>query len=158
MRSLTQAALYPGIGLLEMTALSVGRGTSTPFEVIGAPYIDANKLALEINQLDLAGLVVTPIHYTPTASVFAQTLCHGLRFNMTDRKTFRPIALGLNLARILHRDYPEEFDVSKVNRLLINSKSIEQIRQGNAHSELEATWAPGLQQFLTRRAPHLIYL
>ena len=158
MRSLTQAALYPGIGLLEMTALSVGRGTSTPFEVIGAPYIDADKLASEINQLDLNGLVVTPVNYTPTASVFAQTLCHGLRFNITDRKTFRPIALGLNLARILHRDYPEQFDVSKVNRLLINSKSIEQIRQGNSYSEIEATWASALQQFLFRRSPHLIYL
>jgi uncharacterized protein YbbC (DUF1343 family)/CubicO group peptidase (beta-lactamase class C family) len=158
MRSLTQAAIYPGIGLLEMTALSVGRGTSTPFEVIGAPYIDADKLASEINQLDLTGLVVTPIHYTPSASVFAKTLCQGLRFNITDRKTFQPIALGLNLARILHRDYPEEFNVSKVNRLLIDSKSIEQIRQGKTYTELEASWAPARRQFLARRAPHLIYL
>ena len=158
MRSLAEAALYPGIGLLEMTALSVGRGTDTPFEVIGAPYINANKLATEITQLKLPGLAVTPINYTPSASVFSKTLCHGLRFEITDRTAFRPIVLGLNLARILHRDYPDQFDVSKVDRLLINAKAIEQIRQGNSYDELEATWTPSLKQFLSRRQPHLIYL
>ena len=157
MRSLTQAALYPGIGLLEMTALSVGRGTPTPFEVIGAPYIDADRLASEITQLNLPGLRVTPIEYTPDASVFANRLCRGLRFQITNRQTFHPIALGLNLARILHRDYAPEFDLSKVNRLLIHAPTIERIRKGETYAQLEQAWQPELNQFLDRRDAYLLY-
>src|SRR5690606_31486281 len=83
MRSLTQAILYPGVGLLETTALSVGRGTDTPFEVIGAPYIDDLKLAAELNNADLEGVRFIPIRFTPDASVFKDKECRGVNIILT---------------------------------------------------------------------------
>ncbi len=157
MRSLTQATLYPGIGLLEMADLSVGRGTSTPFELLGAPYINADKLASQIQQLNLPGIQVTPVHYTPNASKFANELCHGVQFQITDRSQFRPITLGLNIARILHQDYPAQFELTKVNRLLINPEAIAQIRQGEDISAIFAAWEPALAEFKKRRQSHLLY-
>ena len=158
MRSLTEAALYPGIGLLEFTKLSVGRGTATPFEVIGAPYLDAPKLAKEINELAIPGIEVTAIDYTPESSVFADTLCHGLRFKILDRDRFHPIALSLNIARILARDYPEQFDLEQVDRLLGNQQCIEGLRKGLPYAKLRNQWQASHQAFLSRIMPHLLYL
>ena len=157
MRSLTEATLYPGIGLLEMADLSVGRGTSTPFEVLGAPYIDADKLASRIQQLNLPGIKISPFHFTPNASKFANEQCHGVRLQISDRARFRPIELGLNIAQILHQDYAPNFELAKVNRLLINASTIEQIRQRDSYLSLVKTWKPALDQFIERRKSYLIY-
>jgi len=157
MRSLTQAALYPGIGLLEMTALSVGRGTDTPFELIGAPHLDAGPLAQELEERSLPGLSVSPIQFTPDASVFAHQECQGIRFTITDRTQFKPILLGLTLAEILYRDHPEQFDLTKLNRLLGNDSVVESIRSGDSVAIMQSKWEPDLNAFLARRAPHLLY-
>lgn len=157
MRSLTAAALYPGIGLLEMTALSVGRGTSTPFEVIGAPYIDNAKLAAELKQSNFPGVQIRPIQYAPNDSVFAQETCQGIRFAITNRKQFQPVDLGISIAKILHRDYPRHFDLSKVNRLLRNPQTIQAIRENQSLSTIKALWSAELHSFHQRRAPHLLY-
>ena len=157
MRSLTEAALYPGIGLLEMTQLSVGRGTDTPFELIGAPYIDKERLAAQIQALKLPGIAVSAHSFQPNASKFAHQLCHGLRFEITDRDSFKPIDLGLHLAIYLHRQYPSEFDLSKVDRLLIEPGTIEQIRQGARYQSIQESWVANKNAFLARRAKHLLY-
>ncbi len=157
MRNLTAAALYPGIGLLEMTALSVGRGTPEPFEIIGAPYIDNAKLAAELNQLNLPGIQIQPIQYTPASSTFAKQTCRGLHFTITDREQFQPIDLGLSIAKILHRDYPQHFDLAKVNRLLKHPPTIDAIRQNHLLADIKASWTAELDSFRQRRAPHLLY-
>lgn len=157
MRSLTQAALYPGIGLIEFAAISVGRGTSTPFELIGAPYINADKLAREITSLELPGITVEAIDFTPDASKFANQNCHGLRFKITDRDSFHPIQLGLNLARLLHRDYPTEFGIEKIDRLLIHEATLNALRQGTPVQEIRRSWSTDRAKFLMRRLPHLLY-
>lgn len=157
MKSLTAAAFYPGIGLLEMTALSVGRGTDTPFEIIGAPYINSQKLAREINRLKLPGLAVHPIRFTPVSSTFANELCHGIAFEILDRDQFAPIPLGLHLARILHRDYSEHFDLNCINRLLMHDMTLKQLYGTQTIYEIEKSWLDDLDAFYKRRAPHLLY-
>ncbi|MGZ7080938.1 MAG: exo-beta-N-acetylmuramidase NamZ domain-containing protein, partial [Thermoanaerobaculia bacterium] len=104
MRSLTEAALYPGIGLLE-NAISVGRGTSTPFEVVGAPYVDAGALARAMNSLHLPGIWFEPARFTPDASIYADEECGGVRLLVMNRKRFEPVRTGLALAMALLRMY-----------------------------------------------------
>ena len=117
MRSLTEAALYPGIGLLE-SAVSVGRGTPTPFEVVGAPYIDGERLARELNALALPGVAFTPVRFTPDASIHKGEACGGVRIAITDRKALRAVDVGIAVATILQRDYPTQFPLDKMQRLL----------------------------------------
>ena len=106
MRNLTQAMLYPGIGLLE-TAMSVGRGTDTPFEVIGAPYIDDVRLARRLNALGQAGVTFVPVRFTPDYSVHKDESCGGVNIIITDREALKPVMLGIDIARVLHAMYPE---------------------------------------------------
>ena len=157
MRNLDAAALYPGIGLLEMAALSVGRGTLTPFEVIGAPYIDNAKLAAELNQFNLPGIQIQPVQYTPYGSVFAQETCQGVRFTITNRNQFQPIDLCVGIAKILRQDYPQRFDLAKVNRLLRSPPTIQAIRKNQPLATIKDLWSAELHSFRQRRAPYLLY-
>lgn len=150
-RSLTEAALYPGIGLLE-SALSVGRGTATPFEVAGAPYIDGTRLAGELTALALPGVAFAPVRFTPDASIHKGEACGGVRFTLTDRKAFRAVDLGIALATILVRDYPSQFPLDKMQRLLRHPPTLEAIRQGKSLAEIHALW---LSDFAERRAKYL---
>ncbi len=157
MRSLTEAALYPGIGLLEMADLSVGRGTDTPFEHIGAPYIDGAKLATELAGLNLPGVTITATQFTPNASKFAHEACQGVRFELTDREALRPIELGLHIARILHRDHPESFDLKLVNRLLKHEGIVQALQEQQSIVAIKESWQPDLDAFKKRRAAFLLY-
>ena len=156
MRSLTQAILYPGIGLLE-TALSVGRGTDTPFEIIGAPYIDDVKLARSLNDLQQPGVRFIPIKFTPKASIHKDRPCRGVNIIITDRKIFRSVPLGIEIARVLHQTYPENFPLSKVNRLLCHSATLKAIEDGDSLSQIQNIWKEDLNQFRKRRAEFLLY-
>jgi len=156
MRSLTAAALYPGIGLHE-TALSVGRGTDTPFEVIGAPYIDDVRLAMELNGAGLLGVRFVPIHFTPTASTFKSKSCGGVHMIITDRERLQPVEIGIVVALTLQRLYPNEFALDKLNTLLQDPATIEAIRAGKSLVDIQASWAPALEQFRQRRRSYLLY-
>jgi len=156
MRSLTQALLYPGIGLLE-TAMSVGRGTDTPFEVIGAPYIDGVRLARRLNGLGQAGVMFVPILFTPSASVHKDEPCDGVNIIITDRRKLNAVSLGIDIARVLHKMYPKNFPLAKVGRLLCHPPTIESLGQGKTLSQIEALWKADLAKFNTRRADYLLY-
>jgi uncharacterized protein YbbC (DUF1343 family) len=147
MRSLHAAALYPGIGLLEH-AISVGRGTATPFEILGAPYIDGSRLAAALH--GVPGLVFTPVRFTPTASVFAGQECGGVRLTITDRKLLRAVDTGLAIAAALTRLYPAQFELEKVQPLLRHPPTLDAIRRG-----AKPAW--NLDAFLARRAKYLLY-
>jgi uncharacterized protein YbbC (DUF1343 family)/CubicO group peptidase (beta-lactamase class C family) len=147
MRSLHAAALYPGIGLLEH-AISVGRGTDTPFEILGAPYIDGSRLAAALH--GVPGLVFTPVRFTPTTSVFAGQECGGVRITITDRKLLRAVDTGLAIAAVLTRLYPAQFDLEKVQPLLRHPPTLDAIRRGE-----KPAW--NLDAFLARRAKYLLY-
>ena len=156
MRNLTQALLYPGIGLLE-TAMSVGRGTDTPFEVIGAPYIDDVKLADRLNALGQASVRFVPIRFTPSASIHADEPCGGVNIIITDRRNLRAVPLGIDIARVLHELYPKKFPLAKVGRLLCHPPTLEALGQGKTLAQIEALWKTDLANFTPRRAKYLLY-
>jgi uncharacterized protein YbbC (DUF1343 family) len=157
MRSLAQALLYPGIGLLEATNLSVGRGTDTPFEVLGAPWLDGRDFAWRLNRLALPGVVFVPVEFTPDASKFSGERCGGINILVVDRARFQPVRTGLEIALMLRRQYPEAWDMTAFNRLLVNKQAFESVREGRDFESIQAGWAEELARFMQRRAAFLIY-
>jgi uncharacterized protein YbbC (DUF1343 family) len=157
MRSLTAATLYPGVGLLEFCKVSVGRGTGSPFELLGAPYIDDLKLAAELNRAGLPGVRFVPVRFTPAASVFNGEECRGVRILLTDRNRFRAADLGTVLAATLHRLHPEQLELEKMSRLLGNEATLAAIRANQPAAALGKTRDLGLAGFLESRKPHLLY-
>jgi len=156
MRTLKQAILYPGIGLLE-SALSVGRGTDTPFEVIGAPYIDDVKLAAELNNTGLNGVTFVPVQFTPTFSVHKDQLCKGVYVMLNDPDHCPVVQVGLELARTLHRLYPNDFPVDKIKHLLLHPSTLEMIQDGKPMPEIVQSWSARQTDFMKLRAKHLLY-
>ena len=156
MRNLNAATLYPGIGLLEF-AISVGRGTEAPFELLGAPYVDDIKFAFEMNRIGLPGIRFVPQRFTPTTSVFEKKECGGVRLVITDRNALRPVDLGLALGYTLHRMYPKEFDLAKFNRLMLDDKAIAEIKANKPWRVTADRWAESAAQFAERRKPFLLY-
>jgi uncharacterized protein YbbC (DUF1343 family)/CubicO group peptidase (beta-lactamase class C family) len=156
MRNLKQAILYPGIGLLE-SALSVGRGTDTPFEVVGAPYIDDVKFAEELNRARLPGVSFVPIRFTPTASVHKGRNCGGVYIMLNDRDHGNAVDVGLQMALTLHRLYPTEFNPDRMKHLLLHPPTLAAIKAGKTLREIHATWEAGREEFERRRAKFLLY-
>lgn len=157
MRSLTEATLYPGIGLLETTNVSVGRGTDTPFELIGAPWIVGQQLAADLNQRGLPGVRFVPVRFTPTSSVFKGEECEGVNIVITDRAAFRPVPTGIEIAVALRRLYPEDWKVDAYARLLVNAATLERVKRGDSPEEIVRSWTTMLEEFRRRRASALLY-
>jgi len=157
MRSLTQATLYPGIGLLETTNVSVGRGTDTPFEVVGAPWLDGQKLAQYLNERNLKGVRFIPIKFKPNASVFKDENLGGINIVITDRANFNSVRTGIEIAAALRKLYPNDWQVDKYSRLLVNAEILEKIKAGNSPEEIEKSWQNSLENFNKRRASFLLY-
>jgi uncharacterized protein YbbC (DUF1343 family)/CubicO group peptidase (beta-lactamase class C family) len=156
MRSLEAAALYPGVGLHE-AALSVGRGTDRPFELIGAPYIDDLILAETLNRAGLAGVRFYPIQFTPTYSTFLGQPCRGVAIVLTDRQALNAVAVGLEIALTLQRLYPGDYALDKIQHLLRHTPTIDAIRAGRSRAEILASWDADRAAFEQRRKPHLLY-
>lgn len=156
MRNLAEAILYPGIGLLE-AAVSVGRGTDTPFEVLGAPYVDDLKLAAELNAAGLPGVRFLPIQFTPSYSVHKGELCKGVFILLSDRDNCNAVDVGLQIALTLRRLYPGQFPVDKMRHLLLHEPTLEAIKKGEALDGIHAIWEKDLEQFRAVRAKYLIY-
>jgi uncharacterized protein YbbC (DUF1343 family) len=156
MRNLTEAILYPGIGLLE-SAVSVGRGTDTPFEVIGAPYIEDTRLAAELNMAGLPGVRFVPIQFTPTYSVHKGKLCGGVYILLTDRDRCKVVDVGLVIAETLYRLYPKDFNPEKMSHLLLHPPTLEAVKAGKTLEEIHALWKNDLADFQKRRAKYLMY-
>ncbi|MCB1077916.1 MAG: DUF1343 domain-containing protein, partial [Verrucomicrobiae bacterium] len=159
MRSPTEAMLYPGVGLLEFCAVSVGRGTETPFEIVGAPYVkDESSLAAELNGLGLGGVRFDPVRFTPEVSVFEGESCGGVKIRLTDPAKLRPLDLGIALAKVFYLRYPDSLKLrEKFNTLLKHSPTLEAVAEGKPMGEIRTLWEPALTDFKTRRAPYLLY-
>ncbi len=157
MRGPTAATLYPGVGLLEFCKLSVGRGTDTPFEILGAPYFDDLSLAAGLNSAGLPGVRFVPVLFTPASSVFAGEECRGVRLLLTDRDAFRAADLGIVLATTLQRLHPDKLELGRMPPLLGDPATLEAIRAGKSLADIKTLWEPGLTEFSKRRAPYLLY-
>jgi uncharacterized protein YbbC (DUF1343 family)/CubicO group peptidase (beta-lactamase class C family) len=157
MRSLTEAILYPGVGLLERTAVSVGRGTGTPFEVIGAPYIHDIRLAAELNKAHLKGVRFVPVRFTPTDSVYKGQSCAGVNIILTDRDHCDVVDIGILMAKVLNRWYPDQFEVDKFNVLLVNKATLKAIKDDESIEDIKKLWTADVEKFKERRAKYLLY-
>lgn len=156
MRSLEAALLYPGIGLLEFS-ISVGRGTDTPFQILGAPYVDDLRLSHELNRLGLPGLRFSPVRFRPTQSIFKQETCGGVRLFITDRDALRPVVTGIAIAYTLQRLYPKVFALDKVGTLLNHRDTLDGLRAGQSWRTLSFQWEADTTTFLKRREAFLLY-
>jgi uncharacterized protein YbbC (DUF1343 family) len=157
MRSLAAALLYPGIGILETTNISIGRGTERPFEWIGAPWLDGVKLAAALADERLPGVRFVPVKLTPAASVHKGKLCGGVHIVIDDWARFRPVHTVLAVAATLRRLYPAEWKTDRLNVLLCRRATWQGIEQGADWRELEKDWQTDLERFAQRRRPHLLY-
>jgi SSS family transporter len=157
MRSETEAVLYPGIGLLETTNISVGRGTDTPFEVIGAPWINERELADQVNRAIPTGVRVVPIRFTPTSSKFAGESCGGLNFVITDWNAFRSFDLGMVVAQALRSLYPNEWETKPYMKLLGSTNVYRRLTAGEDVSTILESVDEQVQEFRVRRAPFMLY-
>ena len=158
MKSLAAALLYPGVGMIEYSKnYSVGRGTDTPFEQVGAPWMDGQKLSNELNALAIPGVKVYPTSFTPKASIHEGKLVSGVRFVLTNREVFDSSLLGLSLIEVLGRLYPKQIQLV-VNRKLIGSiETIRRLDNGEAAKEIRDSWVKTLDQFHEKRKQYLIY-
>ncbi len=157
MRSLAAAALYPGVGLLE-SAISVGRGTDTPFEVVGAPYVTNDvRFAAELNRAGLPGVRFHAVRFTPTYSTFKDQPCGGVRLVLTDRDALNAVDVGLTIAVTMQRLYGTNFAADKMQVLLREPSVLAGIKSGKSVAEMKAGWAADLEAFKKRREPFLLY-
>ena len=157
MRSLTEATLYPGVGLLETTNVSVGRGTDTPFEIVGAPWIEGDKLAEYLNLRAIPGVRFVPLRFTPRASVFKDEQCGGVNIIITDRSAFRPLLTGIEMAVALRKLYPNDWQVDKYLRLLVNADTLERLKRGDSARDILNSWNSALLEFRKARTEFLLY-
>jgi uncharacterized protein YbbC (DUF1343 family) len=159
-RSVREAALYPGVGLLEVLPVSVGRGTDTPFEVVGAPFIDPEALADEMSSRRLESVTFDPTRFTPTASVHRGILCGGVQIHLWERRRFHPCELGIHLADALARLYPAQFtpEVLSALRTMVGNETIPTaLAAGHKPQDITATWKTDATTWHDRRAPYLLY-
>ena len=157
LRSVTEAALYPGVGLIEGTNVSVGRGTDTPFELVGAPWIKSKELAAYLNARGVAGVRFVPVTFTPTSSNYSGQECQGVNVVLTDRNGFVGPELGIELAAALHKLYPGDFKIEHMQGLLVSQSAYDALMAGQDPRRIAQDWMDGLEKFEKIREKYLIY-
>ncbi|WP_339147485.1 MULTISPECIES: DUF1343 domain-containing protein [unclassified Sutcliffiella] len=165
MPTLETALVYPGGALIEGTNVSEGRGTTKPFELIGAPFMNADDVATELNNLKLSGVTFRAASFTPTFSKHAGSLSHGIQIHITDRDTFKPVETGLHIVKTIHDMYPEDFQfraensagISFFDNLIGNSWIRKGIEEGRSVEDLVSQWQGDLSEFNKVRKQYLIY-
>ncbi len=157
LRSLSEATLYPGVAMIEGTNVSVGRGTDTPFEVVGAPWIKSRELAAYLNGRGIQSVRFVPISFTPSASNFVGERCEGVNLIILDRNTLDSPELGIELASALRKLYPNDFKLERMADLLVNQAVFEAIGAGEDPRRIAEDWQERLDGFMRVREKYLLY-
>ena len=157
MRNLNQAALYPGIGAIEYSNVSVGRGTDQPFEQFGAPWIDGPRLAAALNARQLPGIRFYPVAFTPTTSKYARQACQGVFMVITNRATLPPVRVGLEIAGALFTLFGEQYQLENTDLLLGSRDSLERVKRGEDPAAVAARWSADEGRWRQLRAKYLLY-
>jgi uncharacterized protein YbbC (DUF1343 family)/CubicO group peptidase (beta-lactamase class C family) len=157
LRSLTEATLYPGVALVEGTNVSVGRGTDTPFELLGAPWINSRELSSYLNGREISGVRFVPVNFTPTAGTHNGEKCQGVNIVLVDRNALDSPELGIELASALHHLYPQQFHMERMIELLLNQSVYDAIAQGEDPRRIAQVWQDALEKFQQLRQKYLIY-
>ena len=157
LRTMTEAALYTGVAVVEGTNVSVGRGTDTPFELLGAPWIKSRELAAYLNARGIAGVRFVPVSFTPSASIHSGQKCEGVNIVLTDRDGLDAPELGIELASALWKLYPADFKLDRIMTLLANQAAYDALVAGQDPRRIAQDWQEGLDRFLQVRKKYLIY-
>ncbi|MCM3087477.1 DUF1343 domain-containing protein [Bhargavaea ginsengi] len=158
MPTLDTALAYPGTALIEGTNVSEGRGTTKPFELIGAPFINSTELAAELNALELPGVSFRAASFTPMFSKHAGALSHGIQVHITDRDDYKPVETGLHIVKTIHDLYPEDVTLTSFfDNLIGNGWIREGIENGMSVEEMKAEWEEELKAFKDVRKQYLLY-
>jgi uncharacterized protein YbbC (DUF1343 family) len=157
MRNLNEAAVYPGIGMIEGSNISVGRGTDTPYEHIGAPWIDGVTLAAALNARNLAGVRFYPEHFTPASSKYAGHECHGVFLIVTDRAALHPVRVGIEIASALHRLYASQYQLEGSLYLLGSRGTLARVAAGDDPAAIAASWGASEARWRLLRSKYLLY-
>jgi uncharacterized protein YbbC (DUF1343 family)/CubicO group peptidase (beta-lactamase class C family) len=157
MRNLIQATLYPGIGAIEGTNVSVGRGTDTPFEQVGAPWIDGVALADALNGRTIPGVRFYPVRFTPASSKYANEECGGVFIIVSDRSAIHPVRVGLEIAAMLQKLYGSKYELESAERLFGSKEGIVRIRAGDDPAAIVSSWAAGEARWRLLRNKYLLY-
>jgi uncharacterized protein YbbC (DUF1343 family) len=157
MRSLTEATLYPGLGLTETTNISVGRGTDTPFELVGAPWVHPEELARYLNARQISGVRFVPLRFTPATAVYANESCGGVNIMLTDRNALDAPEMGLEIASALQSLYPHQFRIAAMNTLMVNKASLDAVAAGEDPRRIAEDWRERIDEFEKIRAKYLLY-
>jgi uncharacterized protein YbbC (DUF1343 family) len=157
MRNMNQATLYPGVGAIEYSNISVGRGTDQPFEQIGAPWINGQQLATRLNERRLPGIRFYPISFTPKSSKYANEECQGVFMVVTSRTALQPARLGIELAGALSSLYGATYQPNNMWRLIGAEPIVARIQQGEDPASIVSPWAADEATWRRLRAKHLLY-
>ena len=130
LRSVNEATLYPGVGMIEGSNVSVGRGTDTPFEVVGAPWIKPKELADYLNARQIQGVRFVPITFKPTSSNYKDMSCGGVNVVVTDSNFFDAAEMGFELASALKKLYPNDYKTDRLIQLLRNQAAVDALNSG----------------------------
>jgi uncharacterized protein YbbC (DUF1343 family)/CubicO group peptidase (beta-lactamase class C family) len=157
LRSVNEAALYPGVALVEGTNVSVGRGTDTPFEVMGAPWIDSRALAAYLNARLIAGVRFVPVAFTPNSGPYSGQPCKGVNIIVTDRSVLDSPELGIEIAAALKKLYPDNWKIEHMITALSNQQIFDALAKGDDPRDIAQSWQDDLQKFKEIRAKYLLY-
>ena len=157
LRTLAEAVLYPGVGMVEGANVSVGRGTATPFEILGAPWINGEEFSSYLNNRNIKGVQFIPTEFTPSSSRFNNQLCRGIRIIVLDRKVLDSPALGIEIASALYRLYPRDFQIDKTLGLVGSREVLQGLKNGQDPTSIVQNWQAGLEDFFKVRSKYLIY-
>jgi uncharacterized protein YbbC (DUF1343 family) len=149
--------LYPGIEILQAGGLSVGRGTDTPFEVIGAPWVRASDLAQDLNRRKIPGVSVGPAQFTPREGLYSGEPCQGVTLRITDRSRLAPMRVELEIADTMHRIYPDKFQLEKTIELLGSQSTVDRLKRFDDPGEIVSSWSADLARFRAMRDKYLLY-
>ena len=156
-RTLTQAILYPALGLLEATNLSVGRGTDAPFEKFGAPWLAGEEAAARLNGLALPGVAFYPVSFTPSGWVHQGKECGGVGLYLADRRAFRPVLTGIAIAQVIMGLHPDEYDPEGLDTMIGCGEARAALLRGACAREIAAGWKRDESEFSKRRRKFLLY-
>jgi uncharacterized protein YbbC (DUF1343 family) len=157
LQTLTETILYPGVAMVEGANVSVGRGTMTPFELLGAPWINGDELASYLNSRRIQGVRFTPLDFTPNSSRFKNQLCHGVQIVLLDRQVLDSPALGIEIASALYGLYPKDFQLDKTLGLIGSRKVLQAVKDGQDPTSIVRDWQGPLEQFCKLRSKYLLY-
>ncbi len=157
LRTIKGSIVYPGLEILQNAGVSVGRGTEAPFEEFGAPWMDGEKVASALNAAHLPGLKFVAQPFIPVSGLYAGKRCGGVGIRIGERAAVRPMRMGLEIAALLQKMYPRNFDTAKTVGLLGNDDTVQKLRDGVSPADIVASWQPALAEYDKTRRKYFLY-